>query len=124
MKFHWFAQQYYTKLPADYADTIRSGWVTAPIRVADPAQIGRDYHMYLRLMQGADRLGWDSLLLNEHHQTSHGHDAVAEPDRRHPGRHDRELGHRPLRQLAGPVQPAACGWPRRSPCSTACPGAA
>jgi alkanesulfonate monooxygenase SsuD/methylene tetrahydromethanopterin reductase-like flavin-dependent oxidoreductase (luciferase family) len=70
MKFHWFAQQYYTDLPGDYADTIRSAWVTAPIRVADPAQIGRDYHMYLRLMQGADRLGWDSLLLNEHHQTT------------------------------------------------------
>lgn len=70
MKFHWFAQQYYTKLPADYADTIHSGWVTAPARVADPAQVGRDYHMYLRLMQGADQLGWDSLLLNEHHQTS------------------------------------------------------
>jgi alkanesulfonate monooxygenase SsuD/methylene tetrahydromethanopterin reductase-like flavin-dependent oxidoreductase (luciferase family) len=70
MKFHWFAQQYYTKLPADYADTIHSGWVTAPARVADPAQVGQDYHMYLRLMQGADQLGWDSLLLNEHHQTS------------------------------------------------------
>ncbi len=70
MKFHWFAQQYHTKLPADYADTIHSGWVTAPARVADPAQVGREYHMYLRLMQGADQLGWDSLLLNEHHQTS------------------------------------------------------
>src|SRR3984957_5857091 len=70
MKFHWFAQQYHTKLPADYASTIHSGWVTAPARVADPAQVGREYHMYLRLMQGADKLGWDSLLLNEHHQTS------------------------------------------------------
>jgi alkanesulfonate monooxygenase SsuD/methylene tetrahydromethanopterin reductase-like flavin-dependent oxidoreductase (luciferase family) len=70
MKFHWFAQQYYTRLPEDYGPTVHSGWVTAPIRVADPVQVGRDYHMYLRLMQGADRLGWDSLLLNEHHQTS------------------------------------------------------
>ena len=33
-------------------------------------------------MQGADRLGWDSLLLNEHHQTSHAMSPVAEPDRR------------------------------------------
>jgi alkanesulfonate monooxygenase SsuD/methylene tetrahydromethanopterin reductase-like flavin-dependent oxidoreductase (luciferase family) len=39
--------------------------------MADPEQIGRDYKMYLRLMQGADRLGWDGLLLNEHHQTWH-----------------------------------------------------
>jgi alkanesulfonate monooxygenase SsuD/methylene tetrahydromethanopterin reductase-like flavin-dependent oxidoreductase (luciferase family) len=70
MKFHWFAQQYYTKLPDDYSTTAPSSWVTAPASVADPRQVGEDYHMYLRLMQGADRLGWDSLLLNEHHQTS------------------------------------------------------
>ena len=70
MKFHWFAQQYYTKLPQDYGDVNRSSWVTAPIDVADPVQVGEDYHMYIRLMQQADGLGWDSLLLNEHHQTS------------------------------------------------------
>jgi alkanesulfonate monooxygenase SsuD/methylene tetrahydromethanopterin reductase-like flavin-dependent oxidoreductase (luciferase family) len=70
VKFHWFAQQYYTKLPPDYGQTVRSSWVTAPTGVADPLQIGRDYHMYIRLMQGADKLGWDGLLLNEHHQTS------------------------------------------------------
>jgi alkanesulfonate monooxygenase SsuD/methylene tetrahydromethanopterin reductase-like flavin-dependent oxidoreductase (luciferase family) len=70
VRFHWFAQQYYTQLPADYGDTVHSSWVTAPAGVADPAQVGRDYGMYIRLMQGADRLGWDSLLLNEHHQNS------------------------------------------------------
>jgi alkanesulfonate monooxygenase SsuD/methylene tetrahydromethanopterin reductase-like flavin-dependent oxidoreductase (luciferase family) len=70
LKFHWFAQQYHTKLPADYGDTVRSSWVTPPASIADPSQVGREYHMYLRLMQGADQLGWDSLLLNEHHQTS------------------------------------------------------
>jgi alkanesulfonate monooxygenase SsuD/methylene tetrahydromethanopterin reductase-like flavin-dependent oxidoreductase (luciferase family) len=70
VKFHWFAQQYYTDLPEDIGG-VRSAWVTAPTGFADPAQIGRDYHMYLRLMQGADREGWDSLLLNEHHQTWH-----------------------------------------------------
>lgn len=71
MRFHWFAQQYYTKLAAEFGDSVRSAWVTPPTASADPEQIGRDYHMYLRLMQGADRLGWDSLLLNEHHQTPH-----------------------------------------------------
>ena len=70
MKFHWFAQQYYTGPSGRLRRHDPQRWVTAPIRVADPAQVGRDYHMYLRLMQGADRLGWDSLLLNEHHQTS------------------------------------------------------
>ncbi|MQA13219.1 MAG: LLM class flavin-dependent oxidoreductase [Pseudonocardiaceae bacterium] len=70
MRFHWFAQQYYTKLPSDYGDTVRSGSVTPPVSVADPAQVGADYHTYIRLMQQADGLGWDSLLLNEHHQMS------------------------------------------------------
>jgi hypothetical protein len=70
VKFHWFAQQYYTKLPSDFGDTVRSSWVTPPASVADPRQVGEDYHMYIRLMQQADGLGWDSLLLNEHHQTS------------------------------------------------------
>jgi len=70
VKFHWFAQQYYTKLPEDYGDTVRSAWVTPSSRYGDPAQVGEDYHMYIRLMQQADKLAWDSLLLNEHHQTS------------------------------------------------------
>ena len=71
MKFHWFAQQYYTKLPPNATENVRSAWVTPPTAMADPEQICRDYKMYLRLMQGADRLGWDGLLLNEHHQTWH-----------------------------------------------------
>lgn len=70
MKFHWFAQQYYTKLPEEYGDTVHSSWVTPPASIADPEQVGRDYRMYIELMQQADGLGWDSLLLNEHHQTS------------------------------------------------------
>jgi alkanesulfonate monooxygenase SsuD/methylene tetrahydromethanopterin reductase-like flavin-dependent oxidoreductase (luciferase family) len=70
VRFHWFAQEYYTALPEEAAK-VRSAWVTPPVGYADPAQIGRDYHMYLRLMQRADQVGWDSLLLNEHHQTWH-----------------------------------------------------
>jgi alkanesulfonate monooxygenase SsuD/methylene tetrahydromethanopterin reductase-like flavin-dependent oxidoreductase (luciferase family) len=70
VKFHWFAQQYHTKLPEQYGDEVRSAWVTPPATIADPVQVGEEYHMYIRLMQQADQLGWDSLLLNEHHQTS------------------------------------------------------
>ncbi len=71
MRFHWFAQVEGTRLPADYRDHVRSAWVTPDASMMDPLQIGRDYHMYLRLMQQADELGWDGLLVNEHHQTSH-----------------------------------------------------
>ena len=54
MRFHWFAQQYYTTLPEDYGTSIHSSWVTAPTAVADPTQVGENYRMYLRLMQDAD----------------------------------------------------------------------
>ena len=71
MRFHWFAEQYYTRSPPDYAARVDATWVTAPIKLARPEHIRQDYLMYLRLMQLADRVGWDSLLLNEHHQTSY-----------------------------------------------------
>lgn len=70
MKFHWFAQEYHTHLPEEYGKTVRSAWVTPPVSYADPELVGQEYRMYLRLMQQADKLGYDSLLLNEHHQTS------------------------------------------------------
>jgi alkanesulfonate monooxygenase SsuD/methylene tetrahydromethanopterin reductase-like flavin-dependent oxidoreductase (luciferase family) len=70
VRFHWFAEQFYTKLPTDYGQQVPSAWVTAPTSVASPEQVHDDYGMYIRLMQQADTLGWDSVLLNEHHQTS------------------------------------------------------
>jgi alkanesulfonate monooxygenase SsuD/methylene tetrahydromethanopterin reductase-like flavin-dependent oxidoreductase (luciferase family) len=71
VRFHWFAEQYYTRSPPDYAARVDATWVTAPVKLARPELIRQDYLMYLRLMQLADRVGWDSLLLNEHHQTSY-----------------------------------------------------
>jgi alkanesulfonate monooxygenase SsuD/methylene tetrahydromethanopterin reductase-like flavin-dependent oxidoreductase (luciferase family) len=70
VRFHWFAEQFYTQLPPDYGQRVRSAWVTPPASFASPEQVHEDYGMYIRLMQLADRCGWDSVLLNEHHQTS------------------------------------------------------
>jgi alkanesulfonate monooxygenase SsuD/methylene tetrahydromethanopterin reductase-like flavin-dependent oxidoreductase (luciferase family) len=70
VRFHWFAQQYYSKLPPEYGERVRSSWITAPTSYALPEQVHADYAMYIRLMQHADKAGWDSVLLNEHHQTS------------------------------------------------------
>jgi alkanesulfonate monooxygenase SsuD/methylene tetrahydromethanopterin reductase-like flavin-dependent oxidoreductase (luciferase family) len=70
VRFHWFAQQYYSKLPPEYGERVRSSWITAPTSYALPEQVHADYAMYIRLMQRADKAGWDSVLLNEHHQTS------------------------------------------------------
>lgn len=70
MKFHWFGEPYYTNLPETYSEEVRSAWVTPPPSYGDPESIRSDYYMYIRMMQQADTLGWDSILVNEHHQSS------------------------------------------------------
>jgi alkanesulfonate monooxygenase SsuD/methylene tetrahydromethanopterin reductase-like flavin-dependent oxidoreductase (luciferase family) len=66
MKFHWFAEATYGDLPADVASVS----VDIPRDVLDPYAVGQHYKMFTRLMQQADRLGWDGLAVNEHHQTA------------------------------------------------------
>jgi alkanesulfonate monooxygenase SsuD/methylene tetrahydromethanopterin reductase-like flavin-dependent oxidoreductase (luciferase family) len=69
MKFHWFAEVTYPHLPADFRERYRSAWVTAPSHLIDPQKVGETYRMFIRLMQIADQMGFDGLLVNEHHQT-------------------------------------------------------
>src|SRR5581483_6456053 len=69
MKFHWFAEATYPHLPDDFPDKGVSSWVTAPTSFAEPQKLGEMYRMFIRLMQQADRDGFDGLAVNEHHQT-------------------------------------------------------
>jgi alkanesulfonate monooxygenase SsuD/methylene tetrahydromethanopterin reductase-like flavin-dependent oxidoreductase (luciferase family) len=69
MKFHWFAEATYPHLPADLPQRGVSTWVTPPWQLADGARVGEMYRMFIRLMQQADRDGFDGLAVNEHHQT-------------------------------------------------------
>ena len=69
MKFHWFAEASYPKLPADFRAKKISSWVDTPRHLADPAVVGEMCRMFIRLMQQADRDGFDGLAVNEHHQT-------------------------------------------------------
>jgi alkanesulfonate monooxygenase SsuD/methylene tetrahydromethanopterin reductase-like flavin-dependent oxidoreductase (luciferase family) len=69
MKFHWFAEATYPHLPDDFPDRGVSSWVTAPTSFAEPQKLGEMYRMFIRLMQQADRDGFDGLAVNEHHQT-------------------------------------------------------
>jgi len=65
--FHFFP---YTDLPADQASRA-SLWVDFPNSNYDP-QIGHDlYTRYLSEMVLADKLGFDGLVLNEHHNTQY-----------------------------------------------------
>jgi len=68
MKFHWFAEVTYPDLPRE-AKTGYSSWVTPDWRMVEPRRVGEVYRMFIRLMQQADRDGFDGLAVNEHHQT-------------------------------------------------------
>jgi alkanesulfonate monooxygenase SsuD/methylene tetrahydromethanopterin reductase-like flavin-dependent oxidoreductase (luciferase family) len=69
MKFHWFAEVTYPHLPADFRERYHSAWVTPPAHLADPKKVGEMYRMFIRLLQLADKVGFDGLTVNEHHQT-------------------------------------------------------
>jgi alkanesulfonate monooxygenase SsuD/methylene tetrahydromethanopterin reductase-like flavin-dependent oxidoreductase (luciferase family) len=69
MKFHWFAEVTYDGLPDQFPAPGQGGWVDSPIDMADSGRVGETYRMFIRLMQQADRDGFDGLAVNEHHQT-------------------------------------------------------
>jgi alkanesulfonate monooxygenase SsuD/methylene tetrahydromethanopterin reductase-like flavin-dependent oxidoreductase (luciferase family) len=70
MKFHWFAEVTYPHLGLDFPQRHDSAWVDISPDLADSQRIGETYHMFLRLMQHADTVGFDGLAVNEHHQTA------------------------------------------------------
>jgi alkanesulfonate monooxygenase SsuD/methylene tetrahydromethanopterin reductase-like flavin-dependent oxidoreductase (luciferase family) len=70
MKFHWFAEVTYPHLPADFPKRYKSAWVDPPVSLLDPLKVGETYRMFIRLMEQADREGFDGLAVNEHHQTA------------------------------------------------------
>ena len=70
MKFHWFAEVTYPHLPADFPKRYHSAWVDPPPHLMDPVKVGETYRMFIRLMEHADRAGFDGLAVNEHHQTA------------------------------------------------------
>jgi alkanesulfonate monooxygenase SsuD/methylene tetrahydromethanopterin reductase-like flavin-dependent oxidoreductase (luciferase family) len=69
VKFHWFAEVTYDGLPGGFPAPGNGTWVDAPVDLADPRRVGENYRMFIRLMQQADRAGFDGLAVNEHHQT-------------------------------------------------------
>ncbi|MDZ7728111.1 MAG: LLM class flavin-dependent oxidoreductase [Dehalococcoidia bacterium] len=70
MKFHWFAEVTYGHLPKDFPEKYHSAWVDPPAHLHDPKKVGETYHMFLNLMEYADKVGFDGLAVNEHHQTA------------------------------------------------------
>ena len=72
LQFHYFHLMPWPYLPADYDEKYDSAWVTLPNSIYDPIKGHALYNRYLDEMERADKLGWDSVIVNEHHQNAYG----------------------------------------------------
>jgi len=72
VKFHWFHGMPWPYLPPDFRDHSLSVWVDVDSRYYDPAAGHRLYHDYLDQMEYAEQVGFDGLIVNEHHQSAYG----------------------------------------------------
>ena len=116
LDFYLFHLMPYPYIPP--GEEIESTWVTLPNSHYDPKVGHRLYNEYLEQLIAGERLGYDGLCVNEHHQNAYG--TMPSPnimavlprgeDRAHPDRRDR--------QRAAAAREPACASPRRSRCST------
>ena len=67
-EYHFFHFFPYTDLPADHRE-YASLWVDFSNANYDPRLATTSTHRYLSEMLLADKLGYDGLVLNEHHNT-------------------------------------------------------
>ena len=73
MKSIFFHLMPYRDLPADFEQRYESVWVTPPnAELCDPARVVEYYKWNLDELELADRLGFDGLGVNEHHQNAYG----------------------------------------------------
>ncbi len=62
----------YPYLPADFDETHDTGWVTVPNSLWDKDKSRGLYQQYIDQLAYADELGFDGMVLNEHHQNIYG----------------------------------------------------
>src|SRR5574342_256314 len=72
MQFFYFHLMPWPHLPRDFDRAYDSAWVTLPNRLYDPKKGHRLYNEYLDELEYAERLGFDGLGVNEHHQNAYG----------------------------------------------------
>ena len=72
LTFHYFHLMPWPYLPADFDEKYDSAWVTLPNSIYDPVKGHAQYNRYLDEIERADKLGWDSVIVNEHHQNAYG----------------------------------------------------
>jgi alkanesulfonate monooxygenase SsuD/methylene tetrahydromethanopterin reductase-like flavin-dependent oxidoreductase (luciferase family) len=62
----------YPHLPADFDEKYDTGWVTVPNSLWDKDKSRGLYQRYIDQLAYADELGFDGMVLNEHHQNIYG----------------------------------------------------
>ncbi|WP_239394537.1 LLM class flavin-dependent oxidoreductase [Frankia sp. CiP3] len=69
MDFFSFHLMPWPYLPDDYTG---SAWITVPNQLYDPGRGHELYNRYLDELEYADQVGFDGLVVNEHHQSAYG----------------------------------------------------
>jgi hypothetical protein len=72
MSFYFIHLMPWPYLPADFDTAYDSTWVTLPNTIYDPVKGHELYNRYFDQLEYADRLGWDGVVVNEHHQNAYG----------------------------------------------------
>ena len=62
----------YPHLPADFDERYDTGWVTVPNALWDGERSRGLYNQYIDQLAYADEIGFDGMVLNEHHQNIYG----------------------------------------------------
>jgi alkanesulfonate monooxygenase SsuD/methylene tetrahydromethanopterin reductase-like flavin-dependent oxidoreductase (luciferase family) len=62
----------YRFLPPDFSQRYRSVWVDVPSELFDAARCHELYNEFLDELEFADRMGFDGICVNEHHQNAYG----------------------------------------------------
>lgn len=73
LKFYFMHFMPYSQLPADYSDRSRypSSWVDLPNTLYNAERGHELYQRYIAELVLADKLGYDGLIVNEHHNTAY-----------------------------------------------------
>lgn len=71
LSFHYFHLMPWPDLPDDF-EQYDSAWVTLPNSLYNPVKGHEVYNRYFDEIERADKLGWDSVIVNEHHQNAYG----------------------------------------------------
>jgi alkanesulfonate monooxygenase SsuD/methylene tetrahydromethanopterin reductase-like flavin-dependent oxidoreductase (luciferase family) len=72
MKFFYLTLMPYAALDLAERAKHKTAWVTLPNRLYDPEKGKALYETYLADLVRADQLGFDGVVVNEHHQTAYG----------------------------------------------------